>query len=75
MTMHESTFRYLKPTDQQMQAMEIVRQWYFDMGEQLQQTLPDGADKTHVFRLLRTAAMWSNIAITREQDGSPRGDT
>jgi hypothetical protein len=34
--------------------------------------LPDGADKTYVLRRIRETAMWINIAITREDDGSPR---
>lgn len=72
MTLHESTFLYLKPTDRQAAVMEMVREEFESFARFLQHSLPDGADKTHVIRLLRTAAMWSHTAITREQDGSPR---
>ena len=34
--------------------------------------LPDGPDKTFALRNHRTTAMWANIAVTREADGSPR---
>ena len=72
MTLHDSTFEYLKPTIKQKEIMESVRESFRAFAEGMQLALPDGADKTHVFRLLRTAAMWANVAITREQDGSPR---
>lgn len=34
--------------------------------------LPDGPDKTYALRKHREVAMWTNIAITRQPDGSPR---
>jgi hypothetical protein len=34
--------------------------------------LPDGPDKTYAIRSLRTVAMWVNVSITRNPDGSPR---
>lgn len=74
MSLHNSTFLYLKPTDKQMGTMDFVREAYDNFAKVLQQNLPDGADKTHVLRLIRTAAMWSHVAITRNQDGSPRDD-
>jgi hypothetical protein len=72
MTLHENTFLYLKPTDKQMSVMDDVRHRYDVLAQALQAALPDGPDKTYVLRLIRTAAMWSHVAITREQDGSPR---
>lgn len=72
MSLHESTFQYLKPTDEQMKTMDFVRDAYTTFARVLQSQLPDGPDKTHVLRLVRTAAMWSHVAITRHQDGAPR---
>ena len=72
MSLHENTFNYLKPTERQIFQMQELRDAYRAFADLLQRSLPDGADKTYVLRLIRTAAMWSNIAITREQDGSPR---
>ena len=34
--------------------------------------IPDGPDKTYMLRKFREVAMWANIAITRNPDGSPR---
>lgn len=34
--------------------------------------MPDGPDKTFVIRNHRSNAMWANVAITRQPDGSPR---
>lgn len=72
MTLHETTFSYLKPSDKQVETMADVRERFYVLAQALQASLPDGADKTHVIRLVRTAAMWANVAITRQQDGSPR---
>jgi hypothetical protein len=72
MSLHESTFFYLKPSDEQMKTMEDVRHGFDVMAKTLQAALPDGPDKTYVLRLLRTTAMWSHVAITRHQDGAPR---
>lgn len=70
--MHPSTFEYLKPTDQQMQDMGLARQAARAYADQLDALLPDGADKTYIMRSLRSLAMWVNISITREADGTPR---
>jgi hypothetical protein len=72
MSLHESTFLYLKPTERQMFVMDEVRTMFKNVTLSLEHSLPDGPDKTHVIRLIRDAAMWSHVAITRNQDGSPR---
>jgi homoserine acetyltransferase len=70
--MHGSTFDYLKPTDDQVATMQRVREAAKLFAEVLATELPDGHDKTFVIRNHRTTAMWANIAITRQPDGSPR---
>jgi hypothetical protein len=70
--MHSSTFEYLKPTDDQIHTMEIVRNAAAEFAEVINAELPDGPDKTYVLRHLRTTAMWANVAITRQPDGAPR---
>jgi hypothetical protein len=72
MSLHPSTFEYLKPTDNQMATMEKARQASKSYAETLQLLLPDGPDKTYVLRKLRGLAMWINVAITRNADGTPR---
>jgi len=69
---HPSTFEYLKPTDEQIASMGRVREAAKAFADVLQAELPDGADKTYALRNHRTTAMWANIAITRDADGSPR---
>jgi len=69
---HESTFEYLKPAEGQIVHMAIVREAFADMAKIIDKHVPDGPDKTHTIRLLRTAGMWANVAITRQPDGSPR---
>jgi hypothetical protein len=69
--MHSSTFEYLKPTDSQLAEMEIVRTAAKVFADALS-ALPDGPDKTYAIRKHREVAMWANIAITRNPDGSPR---
>ena len=70
--MHESTFAYLNPTDDQKHAMEIVRSAAKQYAETLDRNIPDGPDKTYLLRKHREVAMWANIAITRLPDGAPR---
>ena len=72
-TLHESTFEYMKPTDDQLQVMANVRAEFRVFLESLDHSIPNGPDKTYLFRMLRDAGMWANIAITRNPDGSPRG--
>lgn len=70
--MHESTFAYLKPTDDQVEQMARVRQAAQEYCDVLEKELPDGPDKTYVIRNHRSNAMWANVAITRQPDGTPR---
>lgn len=70
--MHESTFGYLKPTDDQMERMSRLREAAKVYCDVLEAELPDGPDKTFVIRAHRSNAMWVNVAVTRHPDGSPR---
>lgn len=70
--MHDSTYDYLKPTDEQMAKMDRLRAAARAYGQILEAELPEGPDKTFVIRAHRSNAMWVNVAITRLPDGSPR---
>jgi hypothetical protein len=70
--LHSSTFEYLKPTDVQLLCMTRVRSYFAEFVSHIDDQLPDGPDKTYVMRQLRDCAMWANVAITRNPDGSPR---
>jgi hypothetical protein len=70
--MHISTFEYLKPTEDQLKTMEEARQRAFVYATAIEALIPDGPDKTYMLRKFREVAMWANIAITRQPDGSPR---
>lgn len=72
--MHRTTWQYLKPTDQQVAQMAIVRTAFSDLEANLNDNVPDGPDKTYLLRKLREVAMWANVAITRLPDGTPRTD-
>lgn len=70
--MHKSTFEYLKPTEDQLKTMEIFRSEAASFSKIIEEMIPDGPDKTYMMRKFREVAMWGNIAITRQADGSPR---
>jgi len=70
--MHASTFDYLKPTDGQMKQMEDARAAAKAYALVLIELLPEGPDKTYTLRKLREVAMWANVCISRQADGSPR---
>jgi len=70
--MHASTFDYLKPTDQQIENMAIMRQASKAYCQAIEAMVPDGPDRTYLVRKHREVAMWINVAITRQPDGAPR---
>lgn len=70
--LHPSTFEYLKPTDPQINTMSDLRKASADYARLVSVRLPDGPDKTYILRRIRETAMWINVAVTREADGSPR---
>ena len=72
MPMHASTYEFLKPTDAQIEQMALVRAAAKVYNDVLDKVLPDGPDKTFVIRAHRSNAMWANVAITRQPDGTPR---
>lgn len=72
MSLHETTFEYLKPTADQTLRMSRVRAAAKTFADVLEVELPEGADKTFVLRAHRSNAMWANVAITRMADGTPR---
>lgn len=72
MALHSSTFDYLKPTDDQIARMARLREAARVYAQTLDELLPDGPDKTFVLRAHRSNAMWVNVAVTRQADGTPR---
>lgn len=72
MSLHSSTFEYLKPTDEQLKQMEEARQRAFVYATAMDALLPEGPDKTYFMRKFREVATWANITLTRLPDGSPR---
>lgn len=72
MAMHKTAFDYLKPTDQQMDDMATMRQASKAYADAIEAFLPDGPDRTYIMRKLREVAMWVNVCITRQPDGTPR---
>lgn len=74
MKIHPSTFQYLNPTETQKGQMAEVRDEFEKFVGFLNDHLPEGPDKTYLIRQIRDSAMWANVCITREADGSPRVD-
>lgn len=72
MILHPSTFEYLKPTEAQIETMSALRKAASEYAEILDRLLPDGPDKTFIIRAHRANAMWVNVAVTRQADGTPR---
>lgn len=72
MPLHDSTFAHVKPTNEQMDDMEVLRGAARVYAATLDRILPEGPDKTYTIRKLREVAMWANTAVTRHVDGTPR---
>jgi len=73
MTIHSSTFEYLKPATDQAEAMGNARAAASEYARAIDALVPEGPDKTYIMRKLREIAMWVNVSITRLPDGTPRG--
>jgi hypothetical protein len=71
--MHDRTYHYHEPSDDQIQRMERLRAAAKAYSDVLERELPEGPDKTFVLRNHRTTALWVNVCVTRLPDGSPRG--
>jgi len=72
MALHPTTFGFLNPTENQKEDMTRAREAAAEYADVLEEVLPEGPDKTDVLRMLRTVAMWANVCITRQPDGTPR---
>ena len=72
MTLHDSTFDYVTPTQEQTGKMNTLRAAAKMYAHMLETHLPEGPDKTYLLRKLREVGMWVNICITREPSGAPR---
>jgi len=70
--MHPSTFDYLMPSEEQELRMQVMRANFKNLADAIYDNVPDGPDKTYIMRKLREVAMWVNVSITRNPDGSPR---
>jgi len=70
--LHEDTFWDHQPNDDQLAGMQVCREACERYADTIAEVVPDGADKTYVLRKLRELAMWTDVAITRNADGSPR---
>jgi hypothetical protein len=70
--MHESTMKYLKPSEEQLATMDTVRAVFADTLTLVDNLLPPGRYKSLAITAIEEAAMWANKAITRESDGTPR---
>jgi hypothetical protein len=71
-SLHSSTFEYLEPTLDQKASMKIMRDAAKTYAVAVEQLLPEGPDKTYILRSIRQTAMWCNVTLTRQPDGSPR---
>jgi hypothetical protein len=74
MPLHSSTFGYLKPTEKQVEKMDLVRTAAKTYADFIEVHTPNGPDKTYALRKLREVAMWVNIAVTRDANGAPLED-
>lgn len=72
MALDQSTFEYLKPTDDQLVIMAEVRAAFAECAKKIDDFVPEGPDKTYLMRKFRECSMWANVALTRHADGSPR---
>ena len=71
--MHSSVFEYSKPSETQVERMDLLRQGYARMLHIIETVVPDGRYRALAITDLETSAMWANKAVTRLSDGTPIG--
>lgn len=72
MSLHDKAFEFIQPSEDQKFKMDDLRAEFMSLARYVEHTLPEGPDKNHVLRLIRSAGMWANVAVTRFHDGTPR---
>lgn len=72
MYLHPSTFQFLTPSEQQIADMAKLREAAKAYADVVDAVLDNGPDKTAILRQHRTNAMWANVAVTREANGTPK---
>ena len=72
MSLHPSTFDYVKPRPGQLDVMDYLRLRTKLYADEIDRALDDGPDKTYILRRIRETAMWINVALMRLPDGTPR---
>lgn len=73
MALHDKTFGGpVAPNEAQIAQMGVMGQAAKIYADTIERTLLDGPDKTYALRKLREVAMWANVTIMRNPDGSPR---
>jgi len=72
MTLHATAFNHFKPTEGQFEVMEALSAAAKRYADTIDLALDNGPDKTYILQRFREIAMWVNVALTRNPDGSPR---
>jgi hypothetical protein len=65
-------FDYLTPSPEERESMERLRTAAKNYAMAIITEVESGPDRTYILRQLRSLAMWANVAVTRNPDGTPR---
>ena len=71
---HPHVFTSVLPSEAQKARMDTMSTAFLGLLSYIHQHVPEGPDRTYVIRKVRETAMWCNVAIMRNPDGSPRSD-
>jgi hypothetical protein len=64
-------FTYHSPTQDQIPVYEAIRSHGREFAHVINNLVPDGADKTHALRTLRSVVMWANAAVATTPPTEP----
>lgn len=59
-----TTFKYVKPTDEQLTLMEAYRTHYEWLKEHIEQEIPESRGRSIALTKLEESGMWLNKGIT-----------
>ena len=58
-------FEYIEPTDEQKQIMQVFRDAFERLRNNIRDLVPDSRGQSLAFTKLEEASFWTNKAITR----------
>lgn len=69
----EKIYRYHKPTGDQAERYQMIRDKARELAELIRDACPASRERSLAFTKLEEASMWANASIARNEEGTDDG--